>query len=66
MLSIFFFILIDCLNIDVVIGFKANCPLVGPGPIGGMPSVEVFLRVVWCGGGGVGIKADYLNKDLGL
>ena len=28
----------------VVIGFKANCPLVGPGPIGGMPSVGVFLR----------------------
>ena len=29
---------------DVVVGFKANCPLVGPGSIGGMPSVEAFLR----------------------
>ena len=26
------------------VGFKANCPLVGPGPIGGMPSVGVLLR----------------------
>ena len=24
--------------------FKANCPLVGPGPIESVPSVEVFLR----------------------
>ena len=24
--------------------FKDNCPLVGPGPIGGMPSLGVFLR----------------------
>ena len=23
---------------------KANCPLVGPGTVGGVPSVEVFLR----------------------
>ena len=23
----------------VVVGFKVNCPLVGPGPIGGMPTV---------------------------
>ena len=23
---------------------KANCPFVGPGPIGGVPSVGVFLR----------------------
>ena len=28
----------------LVVGFKAKCPLVGPGPIGGMPSVGVFLR----------------------
>ena len=28
----------------LVVGFKANCSLVGPGPIGGMPSVGVFLR----------------------
>ena len=27
-----------------VLGFKANCLLVGPGIIGGMPSVGVFLR----------------------
>ena len=26
----------------VVVGFKVNCPLVGPEPIGGMPSVGVF------------------------
>ena len=26
----------------VVVGFKANCLLVGPGPIGGMRYVEVF------------------------
>ena len=24
--------------------FKSNCPLVGPGTIGGMPSVEIYLR----------------------
>ena len=24
--------------------FQTNCPLVGPGPIGGVPSVGVFLR----------------------
>ena len=29
---------------DWVIGFKANCPLMEPGPIGGVPSVGVFLR----------------------
>ena len=23
---------------------KANCPLVGPGPVGGVPSMGVFLR----------------------
>ena len=23
---------------------KANCPLMGPGPIGGVPSVGVFIR----------------------
>ena len=28
----------------LVVGFKANCLLVGPGPIGGMPSVGVFQR----------------------
>ena len=28
----------------VVVGVKANCPLVGPGPIGGMPSVGGLLR----------------------
>ena len=28
----------------LIVGFKANCPLVGPGPIGRMPSVWVFLR----------------------
>ena len=26
-----------------VVGFKANCPLVEPLPIGGVPSVGVFL-----------------------
>ena len=26
----------------VVVGFKANCPLMGSRPIGGMPNVEVF------------------------
>ena len=29
---------------DDVVGFEANYPPVGPGPIGGMPSVKVFLR----------------------
>ena len=24
--------------------YKSNCPLVGPGTIGGMPSVGVFLK----------------------
>ena len=28
----------------VVVGFEANCPLVGPGPMGGVPFVGVFLR----------------------
>ena len=28
----------------LVVVFKANCPLVAPQPIGGMPSVEVILR----------------------
>ena len=32
------------LVVVVVVVFNANCPLVGPGPIGGMPSVEVFLK----------------------
>ena len=27
----------------LVVGFKAKYPPEGPGPIGGMPSVEVFL-----------------------
>ena len=31
-------------NSRLVVDFKANCPLVGPGPIGGMPSVGGFLR----------------------
>ena len=26
--------------------FKANCPLVGPGPVGDVPSVEVFLSTI--------------------
>ena len=26
------------------VGFKANCPLVGPGSTGGLPSVAIFLR----------------------
>ena len=24
--------------------FKANCPLMGSGPVGGVPSVGVFIR----------------------
>ena len=28
----------------LVVGFKAKYPPEGPGPIGGMPSVRVFLR----------------------
>ena len=28
----------------LVVVFKENCPLVGPGPIGGVPSVGFFLR----------------------
>ena len=36
--------LIGRFSVVVVIDCKANCPLVGPGPIGGMPSVVVFLR----------------------
>ena len=28
----------------LVVGFKVNCLLVGPGTIGGMPSMGVFLR----------------------
>ena len=31
-------------NLGWVVGFKANCPLVGPGPIGGVPPVGVLLR----------------------
>ena len=33
-------------NIGLVVVWrvKFNCPLVGPGTIGGMPSVGVFLR----------------------
>ena len=31
-------------GLDWVVGFKTNCPLVGPGPIGGVPSVGVFQR----------------------
>ena len=27
-----------------VVGFKADCPLVGPGPIGGVPSVGSLER----------------------
>ena len=32
--------------VDWLVGcrLKANCPLVGPGPIGGVPSVGVFQR----------------------
>ena len=30
----------------LVVGFKANCSLVGPGPIDGMPSVGIFLRTI--------------------
>ena len=26
------------------VGFEFNCPLLGPGTIGGVPSVKVFLR----------------------
>ena len=29
------------------VGFKANCQLVGYGPTGGVPSVEVFLSKSW-------------------
>ena len=32
------------LDLVVVVGFKANCPLEGPGSVGGIPSVRVFLR----------------------
>ena len=28
----------------LVVGFKANCSLVGPGPIDGMPLLGYFLR----------------------
>ena len=28
----------------LVISFESNCPLVGPGTVSGMPSVEVFLK----------------------
>ena len=28
-----------------VVDFKANCSLVGPGPIGGVPSVEDLSKV---------------------
>ena len=28
-------------SLFLVVGLKANCPLVGPGPIGKMPSVGV-------------------------
>ena len=27
---------------------KANCPPVGPGPVGGVPSVGVFLKILAC------------------
>ena len=48
----FFFSSIDNFNKTVVwlfvclVGcrFESNCPLVGPGSIGGVPSVGVFLR----------------------
>ena len=33
-----------CAYVRLAVGFKAKCPLVGPGPIGRMPSVGVFLR----------------------
>ena len=33
-----------CVVVIVVVGFKVNCPLMGPGPIVGMSSVVVFLR----------------------
>ena len=28
----------------LVVGFEANRPHVGPGPIGGVPSMDVFLK----------------------
>ena len=31
-------------GLDWVVGFKANCPLVGPGPVEGVLSVGVFLK----------------------
>ena len=34
----------NCDGLCCVVGFKANCPLVGPGLIGGVPSVGIFLR----------------------
>ena len=38
-------LLICFVKVDwLVVGFKANCPLVVPGPIGEMPSVGIFLR----------------------
>ena len=36
--------IIDFGECRLVVGFKANCPLVGPVSIGGMPSVGIFLR----------------------
>ena len=33
-----------CAVVVDVVGVKTACPLVGPGPIGVVPSVGVFLR----------------------
>ena len=40
------FIKLTFLYIGWLVGYrcKANCPLVGPGPIGGVPSVGIILR----------------------
>ena len=33
-----------CHGLDWVVGLKANCPLVGPGTVGGVFSTGVFLK----------------------
>ena len=54
----------NCLQWDLglpvlVVSWKANCPLVVSGLIGGVPTVEVFLRL------GCWIKADYPHVGPG-